>query len=183
MRPTGPTGLTDPEEIARSLRAVMGSFATGVTVLTTPGPDGHGMTANAVTSVSLDPPLVLACVARTSRIHAAIERSGALGVSVLGGDQVAAAHWFADKGRPSGARQFDAVDHALGAHTAAPLITGALGWLECRVVTTHDGGDHAIVVGEVLAADTGADDADPALLFHRGRFGRQDPPAPLLRAA
>lgn len=159
----------------------MGTFATGVTVLATPGPDGHGMTANAVTSVSLDPALILTCVARTSRIARAVHRAGVFGVSILSGDQTAAAHWFADRGRPSGARQFDAVDHELGARTGAPLITGALGWLECRVVTSYDGGDHLIVVGEVVSAATGSDDA--ALVFHRGHFDRHDPPSPLLRAA
>lgn len=166
---------------AAGLGEVMGRFATGVTVLTTPGPRGHGMTANALTSVSLDPPLVLCCVARTSRIRAAIESARAFGVSILAADQTAAAHWFADRHRPAGAAQFDVVDHDLGARTRSPLLTGALGWLECAVVTRYDGGDHDIVVGEVLDATVGVP-GDGALLFHEGDFHRHDT-APALRAA
>jgi flavin reductase len=156
--------------MSAALREVMGTFATGVTVLTTPPPDEHGMTANAVTSLSLDPPLVLACVGRDTRIHTAIARAGAFGMSILASDQSDPAQWFADSDRPSGPGQFEAIDHLIGERTGAPLIRGALGWIECRVLTTHEGGDHLIVVGDVLDAVVGGAELG-ALLFHRGRLG------------
>lgn len=119
-----------------SLREAMAQFATGVTIVTVGGQRCHGMTANAFTSVSLDPPLVLVCVAKAARLHAAILADGCFAVSVLGGDQAHVARYFADRGRPAGMAQFDAVQWRPGACTGAPLLSGALAWLECDVVGT-----------------------------------------------
>jgi flavin reductase (DIM6/NTAB) family NADH-FMN oxidoreductase RutF len=149
-----------------SLREVMARFATGITVLTAAGADGHGMTANAFSSVSLEPSLVLCCVARTARMHAAIIAARYFGVSILGGDQEELARYFADKRRPSGAAQFDAVDWRPGPSTGAPLLSGALAWLECELVESYDGGDHSIFLGSVLSAGRGPD--GHALLFFGG---------------
>src|SRR6266511_1971378 len=92
-----------------SLREVMSQFATGITVLTAAGDCGHGMTANAFTSVSLDPPLVLCCVARPARFHESVLCAGSFGVSFLAADQESVARYFADKRRPHGPTQFDVV--------------------------------------------------------------------------
>jgi flavin reductase (DIM6/NTAB) family NADH-FMN oxidoreductase RutF len=162
-----------PNEQA-DLRAVMGRFATGVTVLTAGGDEGHGMTANAFTSLSLDPPLVLCCVARAARMHAAVLGTGSFGVSILAADQTEAARHFADWRRPAGAAQFEPVDVRAGHRTGAPLLNGALAWIECELATVHDGGDHSIFVGRVLACGRGPDTA--ALSFFGGGYHRLEPP-------
>jgi flavin reductase (DIM6/NTAB) family NADH-FMN oxidoreductase RutF len=150
----------------------MGHFATGVTVLTTAGENGHGMTANAFTSVSLEPPMVLCCVAFTARMHEAVVAAGGYAVSVLSSEQRDQAKYFADKKRPGGAEQFDAVDWVPGPATGAPLLSGALAWLECELAETYAGGDHSIFLGRVLAAGSGA--AEQPLVFYQGRF--HEPP-------
>jgi flavin reductase (DIM6/NTAB) family NADH-FMN oxidoreductase RutF len=156
------------------LRDVMSQFASGVTVLTTGGEHAAGMTANAFSSVSLDPPLVLCCVVRTARLHDAIPRAGHFGVSILGADQEGVARYFADKKRPSGASQFDEVDWFAGKHTGAPLLAGSLAWLECELAEAFDGGDHSIYLGRVLDAGSGS---GPALLFFGSGFHRPFPSA------
>lgn len=153
-----------------SLREVMSRFATGVIVVTVGGEHVHGMTANAFTSVSLDPPLVLCCVAHSAVMHRSISASGHFAVSVLGADQEGVARYFADKRRTLGAAQFTALDWTPGPLSGAPLISGALGWLECGLTESHDAGDHTVFIGSVLGARRGAD--GPALLFHQGAFGR-----------
>lgn len=150
------------------LREAMAQFATGITVLTAAGERCHGMTANAFTSVSLEPPLVLCCVARTARMHAAITSAGRFGISMLGADQLDLARYFADRRRPSGAAQFDVVDWTPGPLTEAPLLRGALAWLECELTTSYDGGDHSIFVGRVLSASRGA--GSQALVFYSGAY-------------
>lgn len=155
-----------PQQV--SLREAMTQFATGVTVLTAGGEDCHGMTANAFSSVSLDPPLVLVCVTRTARMHTAITSARRFAVSMLGSDQVELARYFADRRRAGGWAQFDAVDWAAGPWTGAPLLTGALAWLECELAETYDGGDHSIFVGRVLNATRGS--GSGALVFYDGVF-------------
>ncbi|RKT55195.1 flavin reductase (DIM6/NTAB) family NADH-FMN oxidoreductase RutF [Saccharothrix australiensis] len=151
-----------------SLRDAMSRFATGVTVLTVGGEHMHGMTANAFSSVSLDPPLVLCCVARTAVMHEAISNAKRFAVSVMGADQRDTAKYFADKRRPHGSAQFDAVDWLEGAHSGAPLLSGALAWLECELVHCYEGGDHTIFVGQVLGCRRGA--GTRALLFYGSAF-------------
>jgi flavin reductase (DIM6/NTAB) family NADH-FMN oxidoreductase RutF len=162
----------DQEEIA--LRDVMSQFATGITVITAAGEDGHGITANAFTSVSLEPPLVLCCVARNARIHEAILVARGFGVSVLGADQEHVARYFADRRRPPGRAQFDAVDHWVGSRTGAPLMSGSLAWLECELVQVYHGGDHSIFLGKVLSASRGS--GQQALLYFSGGFQQVQPP-------
>lgn len=93
-----------------SLRDAMSRFATGVVLLTVGGEHIHGMTANAFTSVSLEPPLVLCCIAHNAVMHEAMTSAGQFGVSIMGADQEDVARHFADKRRTLGAAQFDAVD-------------------------------------------------------------------------
>lgn len=160
-------------ESACDLRQAMSRFATGITVLTTGGDRVHGMTANAFTSVSLQPPLVLCCVARTAVMHDAITTTGEFAVSVLGADQEHLARHFADRDRPLGSAQFDTVDWWPGPCTAAPLLTDSLAWLECRLASSHDGGDHSIFLGEVLNSSRSS--SRPALLYLGGRYHQVDP--------
>lgn len=161
----------DPEITPRVLRDVMAEFATGVTVITARGDKAHGMTANAFTSVSLDPPMVLCCVAHTARMHEAIIEAGAFGVSILESEQKGVARYFTDKSRPAGMAQFERVDWFPGRQTSAPLLNGALAWLECELTETHKGGDHSIFLGTVVSASRGGGDA---LLFYGGTFHRVD---------
>jgi flavin reductase (DIM6/NTAB) family NADH-FMN oxidoreductase RutF len=151
-----------------SLREVMTRFATGITVLTASGDECHGMTANAFSSVSLAPPLVLCCVNRKARMHSAIVSAGSFAVSVLRAGQEQLARHFADQSRPSGLAQFNGVSWVPGIRTGAPLLSGSLAWLECELVEAHDGGDHSIFLGQVLSSHRGT--GEDALVFFDGTF-------------
>jgi flavin reductase (DIM6/NTAB) family NADH-FMN oxidoreductase RutF len=153
---------------AKQLRRTFGSFATGVTVVTTGGGDPHAMTANSFTSVSLDPPLVLVCVGRAALMHRVLSDQGSFAVSVLAADQAAVARHFADSWRPLGSAQFDPVDWRPGRSTGAPLIAGALAHFECELWRSYDGGDHTIFLGNLLSLDRSVE--QEALLFFQGRF-------------
>jgi flavin reductase (DIM6/NTAB) family NADH-FMN oxidoreductase RutF len=161
-----PGGSVAPAEF----RAALGRFASGITIMSTLQ-DGvaHAMTANAFTSVSLDPPLVLVCVDKGVRMHAAVLDCGYWAASVLAGDQ----EWIADRFARSGRdlyTQFDGIGTAAGPKTGCPVVEGALSWLECRTWATYDGGDHTIVVGEVLSLGVG-EPADPsALIYYESRY-------------
>lgn len=157
-----------PAENHAELRAVMGMFATGVTVVTSGVELPHGMTANAFTSVSLDPAMVLVCVKRSAVMHGTILDRGAFAVSILAADQEGLARYFASSSRPLGEREFETVDCWPGRHTGAPIVTGSLAWVECKLAAVYDGGDHSIFLGSVLGIGRG--DSRDALLFHGGRF-------------
>jgi flavin reductase (DIM6/NTAB) family NADH-FMN oxidoreductase RutF len=160
-----------PQQIepdAKLLRGAFGTFATGVTVVTVGGDTPHGMTANSFTSVSLDPPLLLVSVGRNAVMHDILTASGCFGVSVLAADQEAVARHFADRLRPLGQAQFDAVDWVPGRRTGTPLIAGALASFECQLWRAYEGGDHTIFVGSMLSMER-SDDQE-ALLFLHGRF-------------
>lgn len=146
----------------RSLRDAMGCFATGVTVVTTMTADGPlGMTVNSFASVSLDPPLVLWSPARKSARFPAFEAASHFAVHVLAEDQRVLAEDFARSGQ-----MFN--DHAFTSGQGdAPLFEGCAARFECRHVAGHDGGDHLIVLGEVLRMQ--CSDQKP-LLYHRGEF-------------
>ena len=151
-----------------ALRQVMSRFATGVTVLTVGGEGAHAMTANAFTSVSLEPPMVLCCVSKAARMHASIVAAGSFAVNILASDQQGLSKYFADWRRPHGMAQFDTVDCTIGAQTGAPLLTGALAWLECEVAQVVQGGDHSIFLGRVVAANSGT--GEQALVFYGGGY-------------
>lgn len=165
-QPTGPVGSgLDPD----AFRAVLSRFATGVTVVTTvlDGVD-HAMTANAFASVSLDPLLVLVCVEKEARFHDAVLDSGRWTVSVLGEEGRAAATWFATRGRPLHG-QMERFEYTRSPITSAAELSCALAVIDAVTTVVHDGGDHSIVVGEVLAARAGAADARP-LVYYRSRY-------------
>ncbi|MFI5621327.1 flavin reductase family protein [Streptomyces sp. NPDC051567] len=150
------------------LRRAFGAFATGVTVVTVGGDTPRGMTANSFTSVSLDPALVLLCVGKEALMHRALAEADTFSVSVLESGQEAVARHFADRSRPVGAQQFDAVDWLPGGVFDAPLIAGAAAHFECAKWRAYDGGDHTIHLGRVISMAE-LPDREP-LVFHRGRF-------------
>jgi flavin reductase len=158
--------MSDPT--SDDFRSVMSRFATGVTVMTCLHSDEpHGMTANAITSVSLDPLLVLVCVGREAEMSRLVRESGNFALSILPAGSDDLSTHFADGSRPSGTDQFVGVA-VHDAVTGAPILADALGWLDCRVAAIHDGGDHDIVVGEVVACDVGPD--GPALGYFRSDY-------------
>ncbi|MEU8521284.1 flavin reductase family protein [Streptomyces sp. NBC_01216] len=150
------------------LRRALGAFATGVTVVTVGGASPRGMTANSFTSVSLDPALVLVCVGNDAVMNGILAEADTFAVSVLGAGQEDVARHFADRSRPMGAEQFEAVDWLPGPATGAPLIAGAAAHFECVRWRAYEGGDHTIRIGRVLTLDE-LPDREP-LVFHRGGF-------------
>ena len=165
-------GESDQEPVvdAANFRAAMGRFPTGVCVLTTlsDGSD-HAMTADTLTSVSLDPLLILVCVQRGTRFREAVLASGSFAVSVLAADQEELSVWFATRGRPL-AEQLAKAPHHRGNHTGAALLDGALAHLECTTSTTVEAGDHTIVIAQVESIGLAGPDR-PALVHHRGSYG------------
>jgi flavin reductase len=156
-----------------TMRRVLGVFATGVTVVTVGGVTPHGMTANSFTSVSLDPPLILVCVARNALMHRLLGAADHFGVSVLTCRQEGVARHFATGWRERGVAEFDTVDWLPGPLTQVPLIDGALARFECEVWRSYDGGDHTIFLGRLLSLQR--QDSDEALLFFASRFRNLDP--------
>ncbi len=150
------------------LRKVLGSFATGVTVITTRGEEhAYGMTANAFSSVSLDPPLILVCGRRASEGCEYIERNGVFAVNILAAHQEPLSRYFASKDRPRGRDAFREVPHRI-AVTGAPILDGTVAFLDCSLHAVHDAGDHRIFIGEVLEIDL-EPTAEP-LIFHGGAY-------------
>ena len=150
-------------------RKIIGNFATGVTVVTT-DVDGmlHGMTANAVTSVSLDPLLILVCVDKGGVSPGQMAIAAHFAVSILSASQEAVSNTFASSAPPeSGALRGVAFRRAA---SGAPVIEGALAWLDCEVAHTVDAGDHTVFLGRVVDGDVESDAAP--LLFFRGAYRR-----------
>ncbi len=153
-------------------RAAVGAFATGVTVVTTKGEEhAFGMTANAFSSVSLDPPLVLVCVMRPSEGAEQISRNGAFAVNILSAEQEPMSRYFASRERPRGRDAFKEVAHRIGA-SGSPILDGAAASLDCRLHADHEAGDHRIFIGEVLELELGAELLP--LVFHGGRYRALD---------
>lgn len=151
-------------------RQAMGRLVSGISVLTTKA-DGHdhAMTADTLTSVSLDPLLVLVCAETESRWHGAVLDAKVFGVSVLAADQRRLSDWFATRGRPLHG-QLDRAPFRRGDATGVALLDGALMHLECRTTDVHPAGDHAVVIAEVLSISL-PDTVGPALVHFRGRYG------------
>jgi flavin reductase (DIM6/NTAB) family NADH-FMN oxidoreductase RutF len=153
-------------------RQVIGSFATGVAIVTCSGPDGPaGLTTNAVTSLSLEPLLLLVCFDNGSRTLPAVRASGRFAVNILRAGQEDVARVFASK--RVGREKFEAATHQ-DAH-GVPLIDGALAWLACDLRELHPGGDHTIGIGAVTHMD--ADPDGEPLVWWRGAYRRCDAPA------
>ena len=148
------------------LRDVMGRFPTGVAIVACDGPDGpSGLTTSAIASVSLDPPLLLACLDNGSRTLDAVRDAGRFSVSVLREGQEALALRFASKAQMG--EKFAGV--ALDRGDGVPVLTDALAWIACDLRELLPGGDHAIAIGAITALGADSSDGRP-LLHHRGAF-------------
>jgi 3-hydroxy-9,10-secoandrosta-1,3,5(10)-triene-9,17-dione monooxygenase reductase component len=156
--------MAESSVTADAMRSVMGHFATGVTVVTAIEDEGPiGFTCQSFISLSLDPPLIALAPAKTSTSWPKIAKAGTFCVNILAEDQRAVCGAFA----VSGGDKFATVAWT-PASRGAPIIDGALSWVECALELVHDAGDHELVLGRVLglAQRNGA-----PLLYYRGRFG------------
>ncbi|MEU0118087.1 flavin reductase family protein [Streptomyces bobili] len=150
----------------RSFRDVLGRFSTGVVLVTAQTGDGPvGMAANSFTSVSLDPPLVALCAARSSTTWPAIRAAGGFAITILGAHQEEVCRTFATRG----------IDRFVGldwSHTPAghPVLSDGLGWLDCAVETVHPAGDHELVVAR--ADGWAVMPRRSPLIFHSGHYTR-----------
>ncbi|KAA0084631.1 flavin reductase [Mycolicibacterium sp. P9-64] len=148
-----------------TMRSVLGHFCTGITVITGVDGDGpQGFACQSVTSVSLDPPYVSFCPARTSTSWPQIRRSGRICINVLAHDQYEVCSRFAT----SGGDKFAGLQWSAGSN-GAPVLAGTLATIEAEVVAEHDAGDHTIVVSHVTGLRAHTDQRP--LLFYRGGYG------------
>jgi 3,4-dihydroxy-2-butanone 4-phosphate synthase len=166
-RAAAPEAAAEIAQVGRLMRDVMGHFATGVTVVTARGEGGSpvGTTANAISSVSLDPPLLLACLARSSETLAAVRAEGRFGVNILAAEQREHSDRFAKKGDAVGAHEVEFHQHDLG----VPVLPGALATIACEVEAIYPAGDHEIVVGLAHHLEHREPGAKP-LVFYRGAY-------------
>jgi flavin reductase (DIM6/NTAB) family NADH-FMN oxidoreductase RutF len=152
-------------ELRRAYRDTIGHFASGVTIVTTTGPDGPaGMTTNAVTSLSLDPLLLLVCFEQHSRTLAAVRDSKRFAVNILRAEDHELARVFASK--RVAREKFESVTH-VESH-GVPVLDGALAWIACELRELRPGGDHAIGIGEVIGM--GAGELGDPLVYYRGGY-------------
>jgi flavin reductase (DIM6/NTAB) family NADH-FMN oxidoreductase RutF len=144
----------------------MGHFATGVTVITTKDQQGipNGLTANAFLSLSLDPPLVLISVDKSAQCYPCFEGMNGFTVNFLSEEQEEISRRFATKGID----KFAGLEWHEGRNGAA-ILNGVLGYVECKIRECHDGGDHTIVVGEIVGANASG---ERPLLFFKGKYQR-----------
>ncbi|HWI08312.1 MAG TPA: flavin reductase family protein [Solirubrobacteraceae bacterium] len=159
---------TPPADPVRVFRDTIGRFPTGVAIVTSIGPDGPaGMTTNAVTSLSLDPLLIIVCFEARSRTLDVVRATRRFGVNVLRADDEALATVFASK--RVGPEKFEALtDRRWRKEHGVPVLDRAVAWIACELRELLPGGDHEIGIGAVAGTGTGTD-SDP-LVFHRGRY-------------
>jgi flavin reductase (DIM6/NTAB) family NADH-FMN oxidoreductase RutF len=161
--------MTSSTSLAQGLRAAMARYTTGVAVVSAAPVGGApvGLTCNSLTSVSLDPPIVLVCIGHGSSSRSAILEAGHFGVSILREDAAALSRRFASE---SPADRFAGLELVPGV-TGAPLLAGALSWLDCAIIQTEEVGDHTVVFGRVeAAAAPGAEDGGPPLVYFAGQY-------------
>ena len=145
-------------------RQVMGQFATGVTVVTTKcGDTLSGMTANAVMSLSLDPPLIVVSVDREATMHGLLKEGGCFAVNILKREQESLSRRFAERGEKD-LSDLDTEE----AETGAPILGDALAYADCRIVEVVRGGDHDMFIGEMVAGRAG--DSEDTLIFFDGGY-------------
>lgn len=156
---------TPPAVDRRAMREVLGHFASGIVVVTAVDGEGPaGLTCQSFASLSLDPPLIMFCPARTSRSWPRIRSAGAFCANILAADHASYSDLFAR----SGGDKFAGVQWT-PAPSGSPILDGVSAWVDCLVENQFDGGDHWIVVGRVI--DLGADPARSPLLYYRGGYG------------
>ena len=166
-RAADPAAAAEFAKARQLMRDVLGHFATGVSVVTARDEGGApvGTTANAISSVSLDPPLLLACLARSSETLAAIHADGRFAVNILAAEQRDHSDRFAKKGKAVRAHEVEFAEHDLG----VPTLPGALATIACEVEAIHPAGDHEIVVGAARHLEHREPGVEP-LLFYRGSY-------------
>jgi len=149
-----------------AFRAVMGRFASGVTVVTATDAEGRdrGMTVSAFAAVSLQPPLVAMCIDRTASMYDTLATAPYFAVNILASTQEPIARRFAS----TGAQQFDGIGYHTG-ENGVPILNDTLAFVECKHVSATGAGDHIIIVGETVAGSLS--DARP-LLYYRGGFAQ-----------
>jgi flavin reductase len=162
--------INKPKLTPDEFRRAMGCFATGVTIVTVDLDGGvHGMTANALASVSLDPLLLLVCVDRSARIHDHLHAKRRFGINILSERQRLISEYYArslathENAEAEAGARFDRTAHG------TPVLHGALAYLECRLNSTQEAGDHTIFIAEV--EDVVVREGEP-LIFFRGRYRR-----------
>jgi 3-hydroxy-9,10-secoandrosta-1,3,5(10)-triene-9,17-dione monooxygenase reductase component len=152
----------------QTLRKMRGLFASGVTVVTSVHEGQlHGVTVSAFSAVSLNPPLVLICIANESESKEWIAESGVFAVNILSDEQEFLSERFAARAPIVNVR-FDGVPYHT-ASTGSPILEGSIAWYDCRVEAIHDGGDHAIFIGRVVAIGFG-DERKPPLVYFANRY-------------
>jgi len=165
--------MKEPDDMAidaDEFRAAMGAWPSGVTIITARvGEKIHGMTVSDFSGASLDPPLALVCASKTSNTTAMIQEGENFGVNILHVDQDALSNKFASKKNEW--ERFEGVE-TFEAKTGAPLLSGALVNLDCRLIAVHDAGDHVLCVGEIEMASV--NEGEP-LLYFKGGYGRFEP--------
>ncbi len=151
---------------SREIRDIMAHFATGVTVVTTRDGAGSpfGLTVNAFTSLSLNPPLVVVCIDKAAQCYSCFEESKVFAVNVLSEDQEELSSRFATKG----IEKFGEIKWHRGENNV-PLLDGSIGTIECKIVNSYEGGDHTIYLGEIVSANA---TEDRPLLFFKGKYHR-----------
>ena len=149
-----------------AFRAVMGRFASGVTVVTATNEAGaaYGMTVSAFASVSLQPPLVVMCIDHAASLHDTLTNAPFFAVNILASTQEPIARRFAD----TGAQRFEGIGYRNG-ENGVPILNDVLAFLECKRVSSAEAGDHTVIIGETVAASMR--DARP-LLYYRGGFAQ-----------
>lgn len=153
---------------ADTFRSVLGRFASGVTVLTTRDASGsdHGMTVSAFCSLSLEPPLVLACIDRHAELYPRLASGMRVVFNILAAHQEMLSRRFSEF---EGSRRFEGIGFSRGVH-GAPILDDVLAWLDCEIVGRHEGGDHGIFLARVDEAHC-RDDLRP-LLYYRGGYAQ-----------
>lgn len=151
---------------SKEQRRILGKFATGVTVASTKiGDETWGMTANAVTSLSLDPPLVILCIQKEGQSRSKFEEGGCFALNILSAEQQEISDRFAFKGP----KDFSDLETTT-AETGAPILKDAIGWVDCKLKEILPGGDHDIFIGEIVAG--GAVEAGSPLLYFSGKYAK-----------
>jgi 3-hydroxy-9,10-secoandrosta-1,3,5(10)-triene-9,17-dione monooxygenase reductase component len=159
----------------RTLRQTLGHFVTGVTIVAADGDGGiHAMTANSFTSLSLEPPLILFCAGKESRAGQVMQVGRGFSVNILREQQRDLSTYFAGAWKENYAPPFSFTTWDLGGALRAPRLDGSAAALGCVVHTLYEGGDHWIVVGDVVAVERTEDPVSP-LVFYRGRYASLEP--------
>ena len=159
--------MTLPIFTSENFRQVLGSFPTGVTIVTVKdGKEKRGITVNSFCSVSLNPPLILICIGNEHKTHKLIKDSGVFAVNILREDQKELSERFSKVNRPK--ERFKGLSTWV-AVTGSPILEGCLAFIDCKVVSEYPGGDHTLFLAQAEAIGS-AEDHGKALVFYQGKY-------------